>query len=242
MGTVEDMAVDSTALYGVSHVSQRAVWMLGKSPDAGVRTITPAPGLLLGIAIDDAGVYWNEGAELFRQPKPLLVEGGVGTSIATLPGDASAAEPGPLVLNGLTIYWSDTGLELIATVPTAGGTPKTLVSGVAAKGLFVRGPWLYFTDGAGGTLSKVPLDGGAVVTIVPDAGLGAGPTVTDGANVYWLSGNGIWYVPLDGGAVAPVFSGTLAMNQLVRFTINSQYVYWTDSFRSSVMRAKLPAP
>jgi hypothetical protein len=181
-----DLTSDGTYLYFMPN-SNDYVAVLSKLALTGGTVSSLATGAL-GVDVVTTGgwVYWTD----YFAESILAVPTG-GGSVATLV--SGLATPWVIASDGVNLYWteyngSDAGT--VMSVPAAapdGGPPTTLVSaldspyGVASDGVSV-----YFgTSGSPDTsVSKVPVGGGSVTTIV------TGPTsanrmVVDSKNVYW---------------------------------------------------------
>jgi hypothetical protein len=112
----------------------------------------------------------------------------------------------------------------------------TLASGQdGAIGIAVDGTSVYWTTN-GGTVSKVPIGGGAVVTLAAQGGSTFGIAI-DSASVYWTalapSGNGpvvsangtVMKVALAGGDPVTLATG---QNQVAFIAVDGTSVYWTN--------------
>jgi len=131
-----------------------------------------------------------------------------------------------MVLSGADLYWTDWSRATVKTVPTAGGTTKTLWVGAnSAHALATDGTNLYAAYQSG-SVFQIPLAGGAPTTIMQD-GDDASYVASDGKNVYWMGlyGHAIAQAPVGGGASAPVASPTAGSGLVVDAT----NLYWIDA-------------
>jgi hypothetical protein len=146
-------------------------------------------------------------------------------------------------VDGSNVYWTELSPGNVMQAPLAGGAPVTLASGqmnpaaVAVDGTSVY--WINVQGGAAGSLNKVPIGGGAVVTLVPQvagAEIGAGNlpnTITvDATSVYFLTtgenGNPsqVLSVPVGGGQPTVLASEP---GEILAIAIDSTNVYYEPS-------------
>ena len=177
---------------GPSNVSLNAsnvFWAQGSSNGGVVRKpltsgaivkLTPTYDTPETLAIDGSNAYFDTG--------------GATASIMKVPLTATAGNPAPvgfafdqnypkkMALDSNYVYWltSDTK-PFVRKVPIAGGTTTTLYSSAAYLGdLAIDGNYAYFTTGT--SLMRVPLAGGAAVTLATGVGgSGWGLAVNDTA-------------------------------------------------------------
>jgi hypothetical protein len=145
--------------------------------------------------VDDASVYWTN--EAFGGPGGVMKVAKTGGTPVTL----AAGAPFGIALDATDVYWTDGfGVGTVMKVPVGGGTPTTLATGtVNPQPIAVNAADVYWTDDNG--LMKVPLKGGAVVTLAHAGGAAMGSLALDSANVYWMTAAGLLKVALGGGAV-----------------------------------------
>jgi hypothetical protein len=72
------------------------------------------------------------------------------------------------------------------TVPIGGGTPSALVSGVVPLCVAVDGVFAYYTNYSAGTVSRVPIGGGASVVIASGQS-DVNAVTTDATAIYWTT-------------------------------------------------------
>jgi hypothetical protein len=155
---------------------------------------------------------------------------------------ASMQEPVAMAVDAENVYWtnSDFGDLTVRKVPIAGGPATILASYQHAGPIAVDSTSVYFASfvpgspgGAKGTsaLRKVPLGGGATVTLASEPGC-AFAIAVDATNLYWLDDTDcagvqgtIKKLPLNGGAVT-----TLASSQAFpsHIAVDATNVYWTS--------------
>ena len=119
--------------------------------------------------------------------------------------------------------------------------PVTVVKALAsARELAIDGKSIYWTDTTAGTVSAVPLGGGAPLQLATVSAAWA--IATDGANVYateYLTMGGVFSVPVGGGATI-----TLAANQGRPCSIavgapGSGWVYFANQYAGDVSKARI---
>jgi hypothetical protein len=192
----------------------------------------------VALAIGGTNAVWSESWRVAKGPLAggprTTLASGISSSMARIAVDASHV----YVLDG----------DFIKTLPTAGGTVEKLA---AARGdigdislvnqdVAVDGTSVYWTikDVAGGpTLQKVPLAGGAPVTLSVDATGLPNPQdcywriALDAQNVYWSAGSSkfpvgcrILQVPLNGGTATTLVDYAY----LADFTVDGTNVYFSE--------------
>jgi len=178
-----------------------------------------------GLAVDGDRVFFGVSSTDGYRVMAVSVSTGVITTLATVPAGAGALEGGfqGLTTSGGQLYWIDDTALTLNALPTSGGTPVVLASGLvsainrqALQRLVVQRGYVYWTEpGAfaggcltmgGGSIRRVPLTGGPVATIVGalDAPVAL---ATDGVDLVWTE---LWRVaraPLAGGPALTLASG-----------------------------------
>jgi hypothetical protein len=220
-GTMLEGSVADDAGEGGVDASAEGSAVDAAASDAAPEASGPPPTVLASdvpnpsfLVTDGAYLYWTDfvvtdaGASLGRVMK-MPVAGGTETTLATEPG----MFPAGLAVDAVSVYWVDDHGGLYAA-PLAGagdaGAAVTLATGVAASSIAADGQFVYVESGLGTGVARVPVDGGAAVTLAaPDAGGAPAGIAIDGVNVYWPApaGGAILAVPKAGG---PMF--TLASN------------------------------
>jgi hypothetical protein len=204
------------------------------APEGG--TSTPGTPETWDLALSGTNVYFTEAQNLggvYVQPQAG------GPSVALYGGRPGAFG---IALDGSNVYWTELTAGNVMQAPLAGGTPVTLASGqpnptsVAVDGTSVY--WTNVQGGAtGGSLNKMPIGGGAVVTLVPQVAggeMGAGelPNVitVDATSVYYLTtgengGNPsqVLSVPLGGGEPTVLASEP---GEILAIAVDSTNVYY----------------
>ena len=139
-------------------------------------------------------------------------------------------KPNQLVVDGEYLYWADTGLGTINSVPLYGGDDNvvTLYSGQnQPTGIAVSGDSIYWTNTGDGTINAGPLAGGNTYTytLVSNQNQPKGLAV-DGTSLYWANyGDGtINAAPLAGGYSYPLVTGQA---QPYGIAVDGTSIYWT---------------
>ncbi len=119
--------------------------------------------------------------------------------------------------------WGDAGLKWSGNVTIS--TVASSLSQADNVALATDGVRYYWTSYDGGTVSSVPLGGGATTVLASTQNFPYG-IATDGVNVYWANlGSGtICKVPVGGGATTTLASGQTGASGVAVF---SGKVYWT---------------
>ncbi len=142
-----------------------------------------------------------------------------------------------LAADAAQVYWANAsppgtaGAVGVFTSTVFDGPDVTLSSASNVQGLAVQGTFLYYTDSAGGTVSRVPTNASAAASAIASAS-SPGGLVADATHVYWINGGGatIMRVPLAGGTATPVATGQSA----TAIAQDTGSVYWTNA--TSIMR------
>lgn len=154
------VAVDGTHVYWVN-------WGFGNGtvnevPIGGGPVTTLATGqsyVCASMAVDGANVYWVNWGDGTVNDVPI--GGGPVTTLATGP-----AAPVAVAVDGTHVYWAALGFGSVNEVPIGGGAATMLASepGTSPDSVAVDGTHVYWAT-RGGTVNKVRLGGGRVITL-----------------------------------------------------------------------------
>ena len=139
------------------------------------------------VAVDAANAYWVTYATPGGVVMKVSLSGGTPVPLATQQNRAA-----PIAVDGTSVYWSSANAT-VGEVPLDGGALTTLVSGSSPSlaslpfSIAVDGTSVYWTDQVGGTVSKVSVEGGTVVTLATGQSA-PGAIAVDGTSVYWTNG------------------------------------------------------
>jgi hypothetical protein len=157
------------------------------------------PGLL---ATNDASVFWAGAGGVH-----MFADGGV-TLVSNVDG------PSGIAASDDHLYWLASSVDgggLLAQ-SLDGGPPSLLWAGQSISRLGLTSSHVYWMQYYPATVMQVELDGGAVSTLLADAGAGAAlssPIVTDGTNIYWTNSTiEVHRGSVDGQADTTVFSAS----------------------------------
>jgi hypothetical protein len=182
------IAIDATNAYWAVQIPG-AIYSV---PIAGGATTTLASGLNSpdGIAVGGGYVYYTErqyGPEAVTPHtlKRVPTSGGTITQVSSLTniGECLALDANNVYA---TTYELPSALVGIVQIPLGGGAPVTLVTGLPApvNRLAVTSTELYWTDGGGNFVGKVPLVGGPAA-FVASGQIDPESIAVDSTNVYW---------------------------------------------------------
>lgn len=190
----------------------------------------------LGIALDDATVFWAEQRGIFDMGGVFSVPraGGAPSHLADI---AFSGEPA-LTIDHQRVYVGGGGGVL--SVPKAGGTLTSLAQGVwDVRSVVVDDVNVYFSDVDAPHLSQpghvlaVPKSGGATRILAAEDHVG-NEIATDGLYVYYVAGRTVRRVPTSGGEAQTLATGA----QPYALASDGAYIYFADL--TSVFRVRSP--
>jgi hypothetical protein len=219
----------------------------GDGGGGGATVLARSAGMCTAIGVDATHVYWwdtdlDQTSVLKRVPRA----GGSPEVLTPTP----FAGVNSIAVNATHIYWL---AYAIFRMPLAGGDPEEIGPLAAGpSGMTLDATHVYVTNvgqetapGSGftnGTVTKVPLDGGDVVTLATDQSCATAPAV-DAESVYYVTGclmdNGrIMKVPLAGGAPVEL---ARKQNMVYHLAIDATSVYWVNNYGPNEIRTVPPA-
>jgi len=213
----------------------RGIMKAPKTGGATTRVLHTSNGQHL--AVDGENIYWTDyenGPGVFKAP----IGGGETVRLAVAEGRLTG-----FALDETHAYWADyveeTGVSRAARVSIDGGEPSVLHSAVTywPSGLAVGSDAVYrhsltgrvSTDGRTlVSILRIPLDGGAPVTLAEEPGLGR--IALDATTLYFTvtlaDGDAIRKIPLRGGGVSTV---AVAQPDVSALAANAGNVCWLGS-------------
>ncbi|WP_437674535.1 DUF5050 domain-containing protein [Sorangium sp. So ce131] len=174
----------------------------------------------LDVAVDDAVVYWVDSVAR----KVMTVPVGGGNTAFLFEGDPPFS-PRSITLVGDSIYFTDSGLEIIVRASLDGdfdilADGQTYPLGIAADAANV-----YWTSQDQGTVMKVSVDGGEVVAVATGQDSPRGIAV-DATHVYWVNeGGSVMKAPIAGGELVMIADGQAKPRDIA---VDAESVYWTN--------------
>jgi hypothetical protein len=210
-GSIHHIAVTANYVY-VTSSSSGTVSRIPRQGGAPVVRVA-AQELPLGIAVDSTNVYWANYTSRTIMKVPL--EGTTPELLATV-----TQPPGKVAVDATHVYWLSSLFPegTLGRVPIAGGTPVTLADGaevVGAENLVVVGQWVYWTNfgpagGSAGSLNKMPVNGGAITTLLTSIDAPSGLAISEG-QAYVAYRAGVYRVSVDGGSPTQLVPNSLAL-------------------------------
>jgi hypothetical protein len=211
-----DLARYDDALY-VAGLQGNDVWRVPAGGGAAA-LVASAMGPLAGIAADATSLYATTAAGVLKSP----LDGGVFTTLATIPGQRDATRP---VLDEQNVYFADPVLGAVYRVSKDGGDVTTLASGLGGvEALALAGTALYVA--AGYVVVKIPASGGPPVTLGTAAGAEVLALTVDDSGVYFTSSGVVWTLPLAGGTPVALVTDD---GDLDAIATNDAALFWTAS-------------
>jgi hypothetical protein len=217
-----------------------------KMPIAGGAPTTLFTGAQLpgGLALDSTSVYWTD----TFAGTVMKVAKSCGEAV-TLASGLGGHMPGELVVDTKSIYWADTaglpGAVAVNKVSVAGGpvvnlapfqpnSQEAMAIAIDAANVY----WTNFLNDGSGSITSVPLGGGAVTTLVSLVKSWPTGLAVDATGIYFPTFDGtsgaIMTAPLNGGTPTTLAS---AQNEILGFAVDTANVYWaTYAQAGAVMR------
>ncbi len=229
------LAVDATSVVWSEQ------WRIAKAPTGGGSIATQVSGIssdMARIAIAQSEVYILDGDLV----KVVPLAGGKVEKFASAKlgsiADLSLMNV-DIAADNANIYWTIRGVQgapIVQKLAIAGGVPVILANEAIIpapqdcyRRIALDQAYVYWSEGSsvhpvGCAVKKVPLNGGAVTTLVDQAFL-ADFTI-DGVDLYFseFSGSTIQRVSVDGGATSTVAENVFAMV----LTSDADSLYWLD--------------
>jgi hypothetical protein len=118
----------------------------------------------------------------------------------TAPVAMAQATPNLLRVDGMHLYWSNSGTKTLWKGDLPAGANKQQIASTAnaATGLAADAVNVYWTDSVTGTVNYAPIGGGGMTTTYVTQGTSPNPMrlVRDGASLYWIYKSSIYRVAL----------------------------------------------
>jgi hypothetical protein len=252
------IAVDTTSVYwtnagclGPAKACASTVTKVAVTGGA-VTTLNSGPGRSLGLTLDAANVYWT--TQLGTQPNfdttgaVMKVPLGGGTAATLASGQVL---PLGIAVDSASVFWTDefttpdsptciggsSCFGALMTAALSGGSPATLASGQSgqwkAGSIALDVTHVYWTGTSDpprstGTVMKMPLGGGAQVTLASAEDNPANVAV-DATSVYWTNDDdpgSVMKVSLAGGTPTTLASG---LKSPVAIAVDESNVYFSNS-------------
>jgi hypothetical protein len=207
---------------------------------------TVQPSFGVGLAVDATSVYW------YAQTAPVVTDAGGGGAVMKVPLGGGAVTtlatgfPTAMALGGSDVFWVEGGPNssqaTIESVPIAGGTSTTIAIAIPPTAVASDGTNVYWTDGAVGTVIKMPIGGAAPITLASQQENPVGLAI-DAKSAYWgvasaAGVNGaIVKAPLSGGQAAV----TLATGAFLPadVAVDAANVYWSTVYGTQIFAAPI---
>jgi hypothetical protein len=171
-----------------------------------------------GLTYDAGTLYWRA-SDFIAAVDANAINGKIRT-VAIVPTTVMEFH----VLNGW-IHFVAIDEGKIMRVPTAGGTPTSLVTNQSYPvDMVLDGSFMYWANRGDGQVKRSSLTGSSVSTLA--TGKGVLETITvDGDTIYFANGSEIWRMGTDGSGLT-----LLANNQILpdEIAVDGEWVYWLN--------------
>jgi hypothetical protein len=183
------------------------------------------------IAGDGTDVYWIDAAHL------SLMKGTPGGGAVTTLVSGLGSPTGGLAVGSGNVYWADTNSIRMVSSAGEGGAATTFESGqISPDFLAADANNLYWTTQ--GSLVRLPLDGGTLVTIT--SGQTFSYVAMDTTSFYWSTGSQIEEVPLTGVEASATVLYTFATRageadeDPYGLAVSGNSLYWIGTSQSTL--------
>ena len=170
------------------------------------------------IATDGVNVYWhNYGGGSSHTINYVPVGGG---PEQTLEGTDLTDD---MVIKSGVLYW--TTYDLMKR-PLAGASASVQLADIGGFGggpLAVDDNFVYWADGTGYFVYKIPIAGGTTIDLAPTDEVR--DIATDGVGVYWLSDASVMSIPVGGGTPATLASSGINPGSIAT---DGTHIYWSN--------------
>jgi hypothetical protein len=192
---VGTLGLDGASVYLATAYSSGPVMSVplgGGAPETLASLATEQPSGY--VAVDSTSVYWTSwcvGCPMGGAGEVLKVGLAGGTPVTL--ASSTSTSVADVAVDATSVYWLG-GDGTVMKVPTVGGTATTLASDVAGRGMAIDAVNVYYWASPSSdsmAVMKVPLGGGAPVTVVSVPSRQGGPSLAvDATSVYWPSSFG----------------------------------------------------
>jgi hypothetical protein len=172
------------------------------------------------LTADGGFLYCSSGTAVTAFP----LAGGNPVVLATPTDPSIQAFTDTIAADNVNLYWfthEDSRPSNLLILPKTGGTAMTLVSGLdSPRSLGFAGGKVFWATSSG--VMVMPAGGGAFVTIADD---NASNLVSDGTNLYWLSGWNIKWMRLTESASTTLLASDGTISSLA---VGGSSLYWVQ--------------
>jgi hypothetical protein len=219
---VSGVSVDSTAIYwiesGMCETGSTDGKVMTAALDGSAPTVLASgQACPAGLAIDDDTVYWATAGAIYTVPKA----GGTAATIATAEMNALS-----ITVDNTNVYWTD--FDGVSLASKAGSSAVTsLATGLGfVRGVAVDAAFVYYASyNVDGIVAKVPIAGGASITLATD---NSDPSwvAVDASHVYWTDTYKVFRTTLDGASTETLDGTDYGVSAIA---LDDDDVYWGDN-------------
>jgi hypothetical protein len=234
------VVADATHVYwlvGRSDISAPAIMRMPKAGGSSTTVLSLGFEFPLALAMDGGTLFYTTSTRVGAVNPD-------GTSHRILAAGLDL-ETNALALDGSALYVVDGNRTQVRRIPRSGGTPMTLATGVAVRGVASDGIHAFYLDDVGGDgrVMRVPTSGGTPV-ILASAQPGVQFLAVAGSYVFWVNGGTtetagantlIKRVAKTGGTPSTVRTVGTRVGGMV---LDGSYIFWTEPDRDLVRRIR----
>lgn len=227
----------------VTETSHFSTFYAGMTPPAPLADLQAYPK---AIAVDTDYVYFTSAGTEANSPADLNDGYIFRVKPGAEPEAMTPADPDPtaLYVSDSHVYWASGGdddpviASAIKRVDKGTLEVETLVEVGYLVSILGDSSSIYFGDGDGDSIYKMPLDGGQPEVIATEAGFPA-HLAQDAQNIYWTGGsatNKVYKVAKSGGEVSVIAENEAAPAGIA---VDTGFVYWANTGDGGVYKAPI---